>query len=332
MMLPRVNVGGYTEAILFSQRTFANTRGHMFRGALLRAVRRLPVVILLLWTTLILLHFPYDTDRPGKAGPAPAEQVKFYNEAPTVPGASNYESVFDATHERVKKIVGQFVEVNHLQNKRVLEVGSGTGWLQDMVDDYTGLDIAAEDRRHYHKRFVVGSATELPFGKNEFDGAWTIYTSEHVINPETSLAEMRRVVKDGGLLFLFPAWNCTSWAADGYQVRPFSDFGLHGKIIKASLLLRTQPLYQSAYRFPIRFARSLSAKWFGPTRLHYEELRPNFSHYWVEDSDAVNSLDRFETLLWFRSRGDECLNCAADRDFWALEGPLIVRIHKSALL
>ena len=41
-----------------------------------------------------------------------------------------------------------------LQNKRVLEVGSGTGWLQDMVDDYTGLDIAAERSETRHGRIL----------------------------------------------------------------------------------------------------------------------------------------------------------------------------------
>jgi len=53
----------------------------------------------------------------------------------------------------------------------------------------------------------------------------------------------------------------------------------------------------------------------------------NFSKYWVADSDVVNSIDRFEALLWFRSRGDECLNCSA-QDFWRHDGTLILRISE----
>jgi hypothetical protein len=51
--------------------------------------------------------------------------------------------------------------------------------------------------------------------------------------------------------------------------------------------------------------------------------------YWMSDSDAVNSLHRDETAMWFLSRGDECLNCDGDLHSWehTIE-PLIVRIHK----
>ncbi len=46
-----------------------------------------------------------------------------------------------------------------------------------------------------------------------------------------------------------------------------------------------------------------------PTTFHYSRLTPNLEKYWEGDSDAVASMDRYEALLWFASRGDECLNC-----------------------
>jgi hypothetical protein len=59
-------------------------------------------------------------------------------------------------------------------------------------------------------------------------------------------------------------------------------------------------------------------------------LVPNYQQYWMADSDAVNSLDRYETALWFRSRGDECLNCkGALEGFFEFGEPLIIRIHKT---
>ena len=46
-----------------------------------------------------------------------------------------------------------------------------------------------------------------------------------------------------------------------------------------------------------------------PTRFRYTRLNANFEDYWVPDIDAVNSLDPHEVMLWYISRGDECLTC-----------------------
>jgi SAM-dependent methyltransferase len=102
---------------------------------------------------------------------------------------------------------------------------------------------------------------------------------EHIPNPEMALAEMRRILKPNGLLLLWPAWRVSPLAARGYHSRPYRDFDVGGKLIKASIGLRT-----------------------------------NYAQYWEADSDAVNSLDRYETYLWFKSRGDLCLNCTSDWD------------------
>ena len=67
---------------------------------------------------------------------------------------------------------------------------------------------------------------------------------------------------------------------------------------------------------------------FGPTGLRYRRLTPNYEQYWVPDSDAVNSIDRYEAKLWFMSRGDECLNC--EDALLDSSSPLIIRVHKSA--
>ena len=138
------------------------------------------------------------------------------------------------------------------------------------------------------------------------------------------------MTRDKGVLFLMPEWNCTSWAAEGYAVRPFSDFDLFGKIVKASILLRAAPPFAMMTLIPNRIVRDRVARW-GPTRLHYRRLNPNYEKYWVADSDAVNSIDVHEAWLWFRSRGDECLNCDGAGVFMP-SMPLIIRVHKSTPL
>jgi SAM-dependent methyltransferase len=168
----------------------------------------------------------------------------------------------------------------------------------------------------------------LPFGDDAFDAAWTIWVFEHVPNPEAALVEMRRVVRDGGLLYLEPAWDAKPWFAEGYPVRPYSDFSLAGKLEKASLPV--QAYFSSLSKVPIRFL--LYTGWKaggGPTKLHYRRLTPNYAHYWMPDSDAVNQLDRYEMAIWFMSRGDECLNCnGALQGYLQGNDSLIIRVHK----
>jgi SAM-dependent methyltransferase len=314
--------------------------------ALLRTVATMAAAVLVLFGALAVVYFPYATDDPNEEPPPleVAESDEFYEEvyagvaqdaAPEAAADHVYVEMGRGAGESlgITEVVGRFVERNDLQGASVLEVGAGSGTLQDLVEDYTGLDIAASAARYFHKPFVHGSATDLPFEDDTFDVIWTVWTLEHVPNPERALQEMRRVVKPGGLLLLVPAWNNTSWAADGYDVRPYSDFDLGGKLIKASLALRGNKLYQYAYLVSARTVRrtlwSLSGE--GPSAFHYRRLTPNYDHYWQEDSDAINSLDPHEMMLWHLSRGDQCLNCPADASGQIQIGnqPLEIRVRKA---
>ncbi|MBZ5603781.1 MAG: class I SAM-dependent methyltransferase [Acidobacteriia bacterium] len=282
------------------------------------------------------LHFPYHTDSVVP----PAEKTsayKFYADIysskaeaqPDSDGSAYIETAKKAIEfQQVVPAVQSFVERYGLENKRVLDVGAGTGYLQDVVQNYVGLDISPTARRFFHKPFVEASATDMPFADGEFDAAWTIWVFEHVPNPEQGMMELRRIVKDGGLIFFAPAWNCPTWASEGYPVRPYSDFGIKGKLIKASLLLRTNGGFIRTYMLPIRALRGEWARLTGrPTHLHYSLLTPNFDHYWMPDSDAVNQIDPYEAMLWFTSRGDECLNCGPGV-LYEDPGTLVIRVHK----
>lgn len=294
---------------------------------------------------LVLIHFPWATDQNRE--PELLEARTFYEEAYTPVDSVEEEDVAGSGDDHAYVALGEaatealgivpelerFVAKYGIQNARVLEVGAGSGKLQDVVEDYTGLDIAASAARYFHKPFVQGSATDLPFADNEFDSAWTIWVFEHLDTPEKGFAEIRRVVKPGGLLYLFPAWNCTSWAAQGYAVRPYSDFGFAGKAIKASLMIRDQPLFRISYLLPTRALRHAYWKLTGqPTTLRYNALTPNYDNYWTADSDATVSIDGHEAMLWYLSRGDECLNCPEKFSDQILLGyePLIIRVNKPA--
>ena len=288
---------------------------------------------------LLLAYFPYNRDTP----PSSEETDKtrsFYatvydkrDASQTRPEdalSKEYEAVAQAEIQnyRVKETVEKFVQRYNLQTAKALDVGSGSGYLQDVVEDHPGLNISPSARRFYHKTFVAGSATAMPFSDSTFNTVWTIWVLEHVPNPEQALREIRRVAMDGGLLFLAPAWDVPSWAAQGYDYRPYSDFGTVGKLGKASVPVRR--CFQGLAKmiiWPVRLSTwKLTGK---PSFLRYHRLKPNYATYPGPDADAVNSLDRNEMALWFMSRGDECLNCES---IWSVPqdslGELIIRVHK----
>jgi SAM-dependent methyltransferase len=302
-----------------------------------KALIRVGVVYIGIAVLISVLHFPFDVDEPLSQEQVEAAR-KYYTEAYEKPVSdtqqtTDYETKYlrvaaaAAKEYRIEEQVSSFVSQFNLSDRAVLEVGSGRGYLQDLAQNYTGLDISPTVARFYHKKFVLGSATAMPFPDDSFDGVWSIWVFEHVPNPEQAFREARRVTRDKGVLFLLPAWNCTSWAAEGYEVRPYSDFDLDGKIIKASIPLRSSTPFILTSLLPNRLLRDVVGR-FGPTRLRYRRLTPNYEKYWGADSDAVNSIDVHEALLWFRSRGDECLNCPAATLVMG-SMPLILRVHKS---
>jgi SAM-dependent methyltransferase len=198
-----------------------------------------------------------------------------------------------------------FVEAYHLKDKRILEIGCGRGAFQHLVKDWIGVDLAVSAADYLSKPFLAASAEALPFAEGSFDGIWSVAVLEHVPRPEKALQEIARVLKPGGVAYLAPAWHCRSWAADGYQVRPWSDFNWRGKLIKASIPLRDALWLRAAYTMPIRLWRDFlfainRAK---PTRFRYRPLKANYNIFWCADSDACNSMDPHEMLLWFQSRG-----------------------------
>jgi SAM-dependent methyltransferase len=227
-------------------------------------------------------------------------------------------------------ILGSFVEQYHLENSLVLEVGCGRGAFQDLVPHYVGVDLSESVARFLRKPFCCAGATALPFHDNFFEAIWSIHVLEHVPDPELALLEMRRVLKPNGLLCLSPAWYCRPWVAQGYAVRPYSDLDLKGKAVKASIPLRNSLLFRASYVIPRRLGRfMLAVLGVKPANLRYKELSPNFEIYWMEDSDAVNSLDPFDVIAWFSWRGDQCLNKnTLIRKLFVGTGHLIFLINK----
>ena len=249
---------------------------------------------------------------------------RFYEEAYS---AQDYAPFVVAEDHPFYPSLCNFIESYSLSAGHCLEIGCGRGAFQDMVDDYTGVDLSAAVGRYIHKPFYQCSATALPFADSSFDAIWSYAVLEHVPQPESALEEMQRVLRPGGHLLLAPAWQCRGWAAEGYPVRPYRDFNWLGKLVKASIPIRDSLVFRASYVMPRRFVRFLTFLIKQrPTGFSYLRLTPNYERFWMPDSDAVNSMDPFEVILWFVSRGDHCLTFATwQSGLFVRTGPLVFR-------
>ncbi len=98
---------------------------------------------------------------------------------------------------------------DHVRDKRVLEVGCGTGLIMRRIEDIAkhpiGLDISPGMLRLAVERgldVVQGDATALPFDDNTFDVVYSFKVLAHVQDIDQALREMVRVTKRGGKLVL----------------------------------------------------------------------------------------------------------------------------------
>src|SRR6516165_10503103 len=105
-------------------------------------------VVVLLWFGLIVVMYPKDSDAPPSAEEV-RRTIEFYQkeyQKPVDATASSEEGEYaeravGATRGlRIDERLQAFIEQHNLQDKKTLEVGSGRGFLQDKVADYTGLD------------------------------------------------------------------------------------------------------------------------------------------------------------------------------------------------
>lgn len=220
-----------------------------------------------------------------------------------------------------------FIQQFELAGKKCLEIGSSKGIFQYLVQDYTGLDLDPALARYYSKPyFTIKDDGTYPFPNEEIDAIWSIAVHEHIPELNLALCELHRVLKPGGAVFFKPAWQCPSWLAAGYPVRPYSDFDLKGKIIKASISLRRSVLWRAMLIFPKRLVRHISFmvghKY---KKISYRKLEPNYEKFWMSDSDACNSLDPHDAILWFESNGFHCLSHPLHwRAFFVRSGAIIL--------
>lgn len=103
-------------------------------------------------------------------------------------------------------------EIHKSQTGRILDVGCGNGnlfsFLSNEQYELFGIDFSenmiAEAKKYFSEKasFFVADAEELPFADNTIDIITCNASFHHYVHPNTVLAEMKRVLKDGGKLLI----------------------------------------------------------------------------------------------------------------------------------
>jgi ubiquinone/menaquinone biosynthesis C-methylase UbiE len=113
---------------------------------------------------------------------------------------------------------------------RVLDVGSGPGDLAEAFRHAGAWAVAVDvdwEEMHCRERrlelAVLGDGTRLPFGAQTFDLTCSSNVLEHVPDPLALLADMVRVTRPGGVVFV----NYTLWTSPwgGHETAPWHFVG-----------------------------------------------------------------------------------------------------------
>lgn len=109
-----------------------------------------------------------------------------------------------------KRIRVLIQEADIRENDELLEVGCGAGHILERIGkgNLTGIDISpvqierAEKRLGNKAKLIRANGESLPFKDKSFDRILCTEVFEHVLEPEKLLMEMKRVLKDNGIISL----------------------------------------------------------------------------------------------------------------------------------
>ncbi|HLU39704.1 MAG TPA: class I SAM-dependent methyltransferase [Planctomycetota bacterium] len=160
--------------------------------------------------------------------------------------------------------------------RTVLEIGCGAGGMLKPLARFGavyGIDIATEYvqvcAEHGLARMVAGSGDALPFADRTFDLVALFDVIEHIPDERATLAEVRRVLKPGGTVFVsVPAYQFLFSQNDRvvHHQRRYTAAQLRRRLREAGLQPK-KVSYFNTFLFPLIAAAvvtlKLKERWFG---------------------------------------------------------------------
>jgi len=120
------------------------------------------------------------------------------------------DDVYETTIEHLHRYAFALQFVSY---KKVVDIASGEGYgsnlLAELAESVTGIDIAKESVEHasikYKKdnlKYIIGSADNIPVEDNTVDVVVSFETIEHHDKHHEMLKEIKRILKDDGILII----------------------------------------------------------------------------------------------------------------------------------
>jgi len=208
-----------------------------------------------------------------------------------------------------REFMGQFVREHKIQGP-CLEIGCGTGLFAEIVPNFIGLDyylelLLAEGFESFNR--LCADGRYIPLADASVECVYSFNALEHIPDVELAFSEMDRVLKPGGFLVLKPAWHCAWYNNELILVLPYQQLNARQKIVKGLLPILQSKLYKGLTRIPWRILRRMTSS--KNNSLSWEKLTPYQGELWRGgDVDAVASIDCHEGILYYQSRGYQCLS------------------------
>lgn len=136
---------------------------------------------------------------------------------------------------RLEIVFDQLLAGEELRGKRVLDVGSGTGWFSEaavtrgasVVSIDIGTRLLMRTRARCRSHPVAADACALPFASATFDYVVSSECIEHTLAPLQALHEMARVLAPGGIVVVTTpnwVWRWSATVANAFGLRPYEGY------------------------------------------------------------------------------------------------------------
>ncbi len=189
-------------------------------------------------------------------------------------------------------------------DRSVLEVGTGTGHLGQMLSRYgwfVGSDLnwtALEYAKHRLLRLVAARLEQLPFSDAAFDAIFACDVLEHVRDDASALAELRRVCHPKGCLILtVPAfdWLWSPHDEINHHHRRYTRRRLSIALGQAGWRIQRMSYFNTFLFAPIALARLFSARHAGRAR---SDLARPIPHALSRVLEAIFASERALLARW----------------------------------